>query len=257
MAETGGQIECLSLDLESAFVASGMSDVESGDLTVPSGKAVRVSGRITGGPTDRYGATYAIRVDGRTFEPYFETRWDLRSRFEPIFDAIASSLRVIQPAPSPWDEQFSTFPHDDPAFERSLPTSALGRPLCTWSIDGTAALDLLPHERQLHEEVLAHLHLTTDAFSVGVAGRVNDSDPPFIVTGYQYRGADPARLLAEFEGFAGETRLIGAKTVYVTAGQEFPGHAEGLDYVYPTGPMLFRIKTADVRWFEDVLSQLP
>lgn len=257
VAESGGQIECMSLDLEADFRNSGITDVEVTDVTVPIGKAARVSGRTTGGPQDLYGATYAIRVDGRTFQAYFETRWDLRDRFEPTFDAIASSLRVTQPTPAPSGRSISDFPHDNPAFERVLPQSALGRPLCTWSIDGTAALELFADQRELQEGILADLNLKNDAFSVGVAGRVNDSDPPFIVTGYQYRGADPAKLLAEFEGFPGETRHIGAKTVYVAEGSNSPGHAEGLDYFYPTGIMLFWIKSADERWFEDVLDQLP
>lgn len=252
VAESGGQIECVSLDLESGFKASAMADVEVKDVTVPTGKAVRVSGRITGGPQDLYGATYAMRVDGRTFQLYFETRWDLRAHFEPIFDAIASSLRVTQPTPTPSNGLRREFPHDNPEFEKLLPQSALGRPLCTWSIDGTAALELFDHEG-----ILADLKLTNDAFSVAVAGRVNDRDPSFIVNGYEYRGADPAKLAAEFAGSPGETRRVGAKTVYVTQGANSPGHAEGLDYYYPTGTMLFWIKTADEHWFEDVLRQLP
>ena len=50
VAEVGGQIECQSLDLKSAFESSGIQDVALRKVDVPVGAAVRVSGRMTGGP---------------------------------------------------------------------------------------------------------------------------------------------------------------------------------------------------------------
>ena len=70
---------------------------------------------------------------------------------------------------------------------------------------------------------------TVSAFTVGVSGRVADSDPPSIVNAFQYTGATQAKLVAEFAGWQGTIRHDGGRTVYVIDLPDSPGHAEGLE----------------------------
>jgi hypothetical protein len=257
VAEVGGQIECLSLDLKSEFENSGIQDVALTKVGVAVGTAVRVSGRITGGPEDVFGATYIIQLDGRNYEPYFETAWALREQFEPTFDGIAKSLKVTEPAPITSDGLPSTFPHDDPALEAHLPQSALGRPLCTWSVSGESALQLFSDERAFLVGLVDDLNINEADLTVGIAGRVNDADPPHIVAAYQLRGATEGEIVNEVAGWVGQVQHVAGKSVYVTQGANSPGHAEGLDYWYPVGDVIYWIKSGDPAWSEDVLAQLP
>jgi hypothetical protein len=260
VAESRGDIECETLDLEAGYRSQGILDVRVDYLDLPVGRVARVSGRIAGGPKDLFGATYVVVAGGRSYQPYVETLWDLRGQFEPIFDGIVGSLQVTAPLPTPSlspDLPFTTFPHDDLALEARMPQHALGRPLCTWSVHGAAAFSVVGSYSQLLKAILHDLHLPDGALTLGVAGRVNRDDPPFIVSAYQYAGATQQALVKEFAGWPGEVRNVGAKTVYVTQGPNSPGHAEGLDYYYPTGNVIYQIKTGDATWFEDVLSQLP
>lgn len=258
IAETGGDVGCSSRDLAAEFKDSGIQDVELFYPDSQVGRLARISGRITGGPQDLLGETYVVTVDGRTYQPYFETLWSRRGRFQPIFDAIVRSFRVTVPAPTvPPTLPFASFPHDDLQLEALLPQHALRRPLCTWSFHGAAALSVDLVNSELLRQLLLDLGLRDDAFTLGVAGRVNDADPRAIVGAYQFAGLTETALRREFTDWPGETRRVGGKTVYVVKGADATGHAEGLDYFYPVGNVIFHIKTPDERWFEDVLAQLP
>ena len=215
-----------------------------------------MSGRITGGPQDLFGATYVIQLDGRTYEPYFETLWALRDQFDSTFEGIAKSLKVTEPAPTA-SGGLPTFPHDDPALEAHLPQTALDRPLCTWSVSGESALQLFSDDRAFLEGLLEDLHIDEADLTVGIAGRVIDADPPSIVAAYQVRGATEGQLVEEVAGWKGQVQHVAGKTIYVTQGANSPGHAEGLDYWYPVGNVIYWIKTGDPSWAEDVLAQLP
>jgi len=51
---------------------------------------------------------------------------------------------------------------------------------------------------------------------------------------------------------------VGVKTVFVTEGPDSRDHVEGLDYCcYPTGIVIYHVKTADDTGFEDVLGHHP
>ena len=257
VAEVGGQIECMSLDLKSAFENSGIQDVAMTEVGVPVGTAVRVSGRITGGPEDLFGATYVIQLDGRTYEPYFETLWALREQFDSTFEGIAKSLKVTQSVPTTSGGLPQTFPHDDPALEGHLPQTALDRPLCTWSVSGDSALRTFSDERAFLEALLQDLDIDEADLTVEIAGRVNDADPPSIVAAYQLRGATEGQIVEEFAGWTGQIEHVAGKTVYVIQGANSPDHAEGLDYWYPVGNVIYWIKAGDPVWAENVLAQLP
>ena len=257
VAEVGGQIECLSLDLKSGFETSGIQDVALTKVDVLVGTAVRVSGRITAGPEDVFGETFVLQLEGRTYEPYFETLWTLREQFDSTFEVIAKSLKVTQPAPTASGGPPPTFPHDDPALEAHLPQTALDRPLCTWSVSGESALQLFSDERAFLEGLLQDLDLDEADLTVGIAGRVNDADPPSIVTAYQLRGATEGEVVKELSGWKGQIQHVGSKTIYVIQGVNSPGHAEGLDYWYPVGNVIYWIKAGDPAWSENVLAQLP
>lgn len=203
--------------------------------------------------------TFEVRSGGGGYEPYFETLWDLRGQYAPVFDAIVGSIEVTVPGPS---LSFSLdgpgqFPHDAPGLEARMPQEALGRPLCTWSVHGAAIWSLFGSDARAEAEgILKDLSLTEGDLTLAVAGRSNLDDPPFIVIASEYAGAKPDDLLVGVAGWSGTTRQVGAKLVFVIDGPD-TSHAEGLDYYYPTGNVIYQIKTADEQWFEDVLRQLP
>lgn len=239
--------------------AAGLHVTSSEAVQLPFGPSWRVTFTFDSMQPDVTiaGETWTLSGQGMSYQPYFETTASLHDQHAPIFEAIMRSFREREPSlePSPRPGQPSArYPHDAPRLEAQMPTTALDRPLCIWSMAGQGAAmgDPLPLL------VLEELSLSERALTVAIAGRASASlDPPYIVSAWQFSGASPDAIAALFEDWPNEDLLeVAGLDVYRFYPEDTPGHAEGEGYMVLWEDRIYGIQTAEVEWMEDVVTQI-
>jgi hypothetical protein len=254
----------LSPDLvcDTRILASSAADYSPDEpsveyLDLPAGPASRVSFTWDAGDYEVFGQTYIVYGADRAAQAYFETRVDLRDVYEPRFEDIMQSFVFLPETPPSGATDTYQRPHDNPQLELEMPQTALGMPLCTWSISGKAA-KAEPLLADVGADAIAQgavLGVSVDSISIVVSGRAVAEDPPYIVTAVEYRGAAVSDLASSMAKWPIVT--VAGRTLRVSDQPEIPGHAEGTTYLYLSDDTVWYVITDDPAWLADVVAQLP